>query len=390
MEKILFVHDGYIYRDDEGDYYGLHINNDLVERYKNFGPYVTFLMRVMSIAADEVYRYIKFTDQNFSCIEIPNFKSATKYLLYKREATMIIYSAVENADMVIVRMPSMAGAIAIKQARKLGKPYLVEMVACTYDAYWHYGWKGKLIAHYKYHRTQKIMRDCPHVIYVTKHFLQERYPNVGTQVGISDVALRAQPTTVLDERIDRIRNRAASAPLVLGTVAAVDVPYKGQKDVIKAVAELKRRGLNVQYRLVGQGNPRRLASLIHKLGLENEVTILGPMRHDEVFDFLKTLDVYIQPSRLEGLPRAVLEAMSVALPVLGSRVGGIPELLGDACMFSPGDVRRIADMVAALTSEAMVDQAARNYNAALDYRPDVLDRRRTAFYQQWLEHNTHA
>jgi glycosyltransferase involved in cell wall biosynthesis len=311
-------------------------------------------------------------------------------LFKKNDATSIIHSAVEHADMVIARMPSMAGAIAIKHARMLNKPYLVEMVACTFDAYWNYSWKGKFIAHYKYYRTQQIIRVCPHVVYVTKNFLQERYPSMGAHVGVSDVALSAQPAQVLEQRIERIKSRSATAPLVLGTVAAIDVPYKGQKDVVRAVAELKRRGYNVNYHMVGQGNPKRLFSIIQNLGVENEVRIVGALKHNEVFDFLKTLDVYIQPSKQEGLPRAMLEAMSVALPALGSRVGGMPELLDSSCLFKPGDVSQIVETVEGLTPERLIKQATRNFHTTLEYYPEILDQRRTAFYQQFLAHTANA
>src|SRR5699024_9377130 len=117
----------------------------------------------------------------------------------------------------------------------------------------------------------------------------------------------------LTERIKKIK-QSDSKRLVIGTLAAIDAPYKGQDDVIKAVHELKKEGVDVLYKIVGEGDPSRLEKIIAQNGVKNSVDIVGKMKHEKVFDFLKDIDLYIQPSKQEGLPRALVEAMSKACP----------------------------------------------------------------------------
>ena len=77
-----------------------------------------------------------------------------------------------------------------------------------------------------------------------------------------------------------------------------------------------------------------MKAAIQKLDVEEQVKILGPMPHNEVFKWLETIDLYVQPSRQEGLPRALIEAMSRGVPAFGARTGGIPELLDEDFIFS--------------------------------------------------------
>src|SRR5699024_11085869 len=213
-------------------------------------------------------------------------------------------------DVLVVRMPSASGSIAIKAAREFNIPYLVEMVACTYDAYRFYNWQGKLLAPFKLLKVQNVIKDCTHVIYVTKNFLQERYPTNTISTNCSNVKLKPAPQKVLTERIKKIET--TNHPLVLGSIGVIDVKYKGQADVIEALYELKKKNIIYHYKIVGSGNSKRLQSLVNKLDMSKEVEIIGSLPFEEINEFLKTIDIYLQPSKTEGLPRALIEAMNMA------------------------------------------------------------------------------
>lgn len=383
--RVLFVHDGPMYVDSSGNIYGIHYDNKIVDRYAQLGSYVTFLMRQQSLKENFPTTLSKITRDNFSFVAVPNFKSISTYFLNKPKAKKLINEAVLKNDIVVIRMPSASGVMAISAAIKFGKPYLVEMVACTFDAYWYYNWKGKLIAHYKKWKIKRIISVCPYVIYVTKSYLQGIYPTIGKMTNISNVELNTIDVNVLGSRIEKIKNLKSNNSLVLGTVAVVDIEYKGQADVIRALGELKRQGIRICYYLVGQGNPLRLENIIIDEGLQEEVKILGALKHEEVFKFLESIDVYIQPSHTEGLPRALVEAMSLGLPCLGSKVGGIPELLQDSCLFIPSCSAEILQKIKSINIDWMLNNAEINFEKAKEYNNDILDNRRRSFYKEFLE-----
>lgn len=382
--KVLFVHDGPLYVDENKEYYGVHYKNKIVERYSRLGEDVTFLMRLNSITSYAATKLNKITCSNFSFVSIPNFKRLTTYFKEKSNAKKIIEATVLANDVIVVRMPSAAGVIAIQVARQLNKPYLVEMVACTFDAYWNYGWKGKLIAHYTFFKVKKIIKNCPFVVYVTNNFLQNRYPTNGVHINISNVELQAIVEVDLLKRKDKINNTVLNQPLIIGTVAAIDVPYKGQADVIKALAILKKEGIVFYYHIVGQGNPKILTDLIDKLDLTDQIKIIGSLEHSKVFDFYQKIDLYIQPSKQEGLPRALIEAMSKAVPALGARTAGIPELLDEKSIFEPGNCKEIAFKLKSIDQAWMLENAERNFITAKDYQIHILEEKRRDFYQLFL------
>jgi glycosyltransferase involved in cell wall biosynthesis len=383
-KRVLFVHEGYLYRDRKGNLYGAQYNDRLIERYELLGDCTTFILREKFISDDQKDNLDQITKKNFEFIPIPNFKSISSYRKHIKEVKKIIHENIAKSDVIVARMPSQTAGIAIKEAKRLNKPLLVEVVACTFDAYWNHSWKGKLIAHYRYFRVRKIIRNCEFVIYVTQEFLQSRYPTKGTSVALSDVELKPYDDRILIERKKKIENHLTSEPLVIGTVAALAVSYKRQVDVIKSIAKLKKIGIVFKYKLVGEGNPQKLIQTIKIEGVEELVSVIGTLKHDEVFEFLKSIDLYIQPSKQEGLPRSLVEAMSMAVPSFGSKIAGIPELLDSDCLFEAGNIDEICKKLMSVNQDFLLDQAKINFERAKHFQiTDLIEKRRN-FYNLFL------
>lgn len=378
-KKVLFVHDGPmgIY---ENQAYGIPYKTSLVERYSFFGKKVSFLMRSEALNQNDLQKYSKIEYPDFNFISIPNFKSLkTKHKT--GEAKAIIHKAVKEHDVLVLRFPSAAAVIAFKEAKKLRKPVLVEFVACVYDALWNYDWRGKILAQYKFKQYQKLMQGVTHTVYVTNKFLQSRYPSPGKSIGCSDVELQKVDDTILKSRLEHIKTH--KEPSKLATIAAIDVAYKAQADVIKAIATLKKKGILFEYDIIGQGNPYMLQNLIDKLKLNDLVHLKGSIPHDQIFEVLKEIDIYIQPSLVEGLPRAVVEAMSVGCPVIGSDAGGIPELITPECLYPKGNIEALSDLLAKVNQEFLSRNAKLNFEKAGEYEKKTLDSKRKEFYYQF-------
>jgi glycosyltransferase involved in cell wall biosynthesis len=113
---------------------------------------------------------------------------------------------------------------------------------------------------------------------------------------------------------------------------------KNHDDGIKAVALLVVHGVPVSYEIAGGEPPRegrnpsdraRLLYLIHDLGLEEHVRLLGRLSHDGARDLMRRSDVLLLPSLSEGIANCVLEAMACALPVVVADCGGMTEAVTD-------------------------------------------------------------
>ena len=117
-------------------------------------------------------------------------------------------------------------------------------------------------------------------------------------------------------------------------------------------------------------------------GLADRVIFDGTLPAGEpVRQWLDGIDIYLQPSLREGLPRALIEAMSRACPAVASNVAGIPELLPQEFMHTPGDVARLAELVERVAVPSIrADMATRNWKRAQDFTLPRLEKIRGEFW----------
>jgi len=136
----------------------------------------------------------------------------------------------------------------------------------------------------------------------------------------------------------RAAEGAGEAEVVLLTTAAL-VRRKGIDVLLDALAALRARGARPRAWIAGDGPQRAaLAAQATALGLGDQVRWLG--RRDDVGDLLAACDIFVLPSRAEGLGVAAREAMAAARPVLASAVGGLADAVVDertGLLIPPGD-----------------------------------------------------
>lgn len=141
--KVLFAHDGPLYVRNKHEYFGVHYDNSIKERYLNLGDSVSFMMRLEAADDSKYDELSRISNKNFNFIEIPDFKSIPGYIQHILPARRIISNAVSSHDVLVARLPSSIGTLAVKSAQNQGTPYLVEYVGDVYDALWNYDWRGK-------------------------------------------------------------------------------------------------------------------------------------------------------------------------------------------------------------------------------------------------------
>ncbi len=156
--------------------------------------------------------------------------------------------------------------------------------------------------------------------------------------------------------------------------------------MIRALAKLKARGIdNIEYQLLGAGKPDKLLAEAERLGVSEQIKVIGLKPHSEVYSWLDSIDIYIQPSFSEGLCRAVVEAMSRACPVLCSTAGGNVELCEKEFSFKAGNVDQIADCILRMSDkDALLSSARRSFARADKYEKASLDAARDAFLDEFM------
>lgn len=379
--KVAFFFDTVLLKDENNDFWGMTLTYDFFkERYLTMFDEMIVSTRVKQKENEKgnIEGYRKTNGNKLDVKPIKNYKeipdSIKKHKLIKKEVDDIV----KNVDKVIIRMPSIIGMFACNSAEKYGKSYLIEMVACPWDGYLnHARMGGKILAPMITFLTKYFVKKAPNVLYVTNEFLQKRYPTKGRQIACSDVVLNQLNNEVLKNRINKIDEKQT---IKLCTIASVQLKYKGQKYVIEAISKLKKRGKKFEYYLAGGGDNTRLKKIVQHYKVENEVHFLGSLPHEQVFKLLDSIDFYIQPSLQEGLPRALIEAMSRACPASGSNVGGIPEILNKQCLFKKKKVNQIINILSNINKEKLIELSNENFEKVKKFDKNILETKRQEFY----------
>ena len=392
--KLLFAHDTKIKEDTIGHYYtGGSFNEDVWKRYLSLTSDFTVMARKEPFIYEEddaKRRFNNFDNTKIKFIEVPNLSVSLKAFFdikERKKRYAIIKDAVLNCDFLIARIPSDIGNVAINIAKKNNKPYLLEVVGCSWDALWNYNSKGKILAPISYLKQKKGVEHASYSVYVTQHFLQKRYPTKGLSINCSNVSLINLDENIVNKRIEKIINMQGNSKLIIGTTGAVDVRYKGQDTIIKALSLLKKQGNNnFEYQLVGGGDQSYLRSIARDNGVLEQVKFLGNLPHNEVFNWLDTIDIYAQPSKTEGLPRALIEAMSRGVFAIGTSAGGIPELLEEKYVIKKhkNNQKDVFNILSNIEKDDLIEQAKRNYRVSKDYEKLVIESRRQEFLRRFI------
>jgi glycosyltransferase involved in cell wall biosynthesis len=211
----------------------------------------------------------------------------------------------------LVHAQSLASGIPALLSKKLLKiPYVVWGQGS--DVYFP---KGFLVV-----TPEKIIRNADAAIALTgdmKRAMQK--------ICNRDIAVVPNGISVVD-RVDGTNDEAVHGKHIL-YVGRLE-PVKGVRYLISAMKRVHDTIPDARLIIIGEGTERAmLEALSTRLGLRTCVQFGGEVPHEKVLSFMRQADVFVLPSMSEGFPMVIVEALSCGLPVVASRVGGVPEII---------------------------------------------------------------
>lgn len=388
--KLLVSADAHIYRTKDGKYWTPKIYG-----YKFWTRYLQTFEEVRIVARmKEVEQFspkwIRVDGPNVEIYGIPFYQGPKQLLKNYFLIQKVLKHASDGCNAAIIRMPSQTSYMTYKKLAK-DMPVAGEIV---YDPTDDVNDKSngilmRVINRKISKRLSSFCKTVNGVSYVTENTIQRHYPSRARIQGESNKYFESYYSTIT------LANEAYTKPrkftdVTSITVALSDVAMnterKGERTLIKAIKLAKDKGYDIKAIIIGDGTKKRtFMELSENYGVSNQIRFTGLLpTSDDVREILLEADVFVFPTKAEGLPRGILEAMAIGMPVLSSPVGGIPELLSEECLFDPMDAESYANKLCKfIDAPYLMDKLSEeNYMKAQEYRNDILQKRRNEFYKK--------
>lgn len=359
----------------------------LWQRYLRYFNELIVLARVSSDSTISVSKEMEASCENVRFIDLPYYVGLTGFLANYKKIHNIISNEIRNDGCYLCRLPGQIGGCLIEVLNKRHIPYSCEIVGNPWDVFSKDSITHPLRQIIRVISTIKLKRQvykAQACLYVTKSTLQKQYPHneKAYSVGVSDVIIEKE---TIAQAPKVLKPTGVYSLISVGSLAQM---YKSPDILLKALSILKNRGIETHLTWLGDGIFKNdMVKLAHSLGLN--VDFKGNVSSPEVHNCLEESNIFILASRTEGLPRALIEAMAHGLPCIGSKVGGIPELLDDSVLVEKGNALQLADTIERMITDVNFanTQAARNLAEAQSFSEEKLEQLRSSFFNEIMHQN---
>ncbi|GAA5135725.1 glycosyltransferase family 4 protein [Thalassotalea piscium] len=360
---------------------------DFWQRYLNCFESVIVIARVKNVAKAQA-QWRPSSGKSVSFFNLPEYQGL--FGLIKRLPKLILRlkAATKLEGMFLFRVPSQTASILTSLLPRQ-RTYALEVVGDPEDVF-SSGVGGKMLAPILgYFSKRTLKKQCQRAVgvsYVTQHYLQQKYPSAAHAITSHYSSLQ------LNEKYFSQKPRVYTYPArKLVFIGSLNQLYKAPDILFKAFAKLVKRDCNFHLTVIGTGvHQLMLEQLAQALEIQHNITFTGEVNHQQVLSYLQHAEVFVLPSRTEGLPRAMIEAMAQGLPCVGSVAGGIPELLAPDFCVPINDINALYMALNTLcnNTQLLTAQSTINLAASNDYQEGVLTQRRTDFYQKLKDLNS--
>lgn len=385
MSKLLISCDDYIFRHEGQYYFKSQEWNGFYQRYLRVFEELRIANRVIDEPKLKEGRVL-VDDPRIEIHPLPIFHGPVEYAKTYFSTGRAMSDAVTGCDAAILRLPSTVAQRISKQVIKAGIPYATEIV---FDACDGSNTANNLIEKMLWRIIDGQMRNtcskADGVACVTEKYLQRRY--FSKKPG----HFESHYSTLNLDKSFFTSARPYPQKEVL-TIAHVDLQIglhsrKGTDIIIQALGKLKReRGIIVNVRFAGDdwdNSTEKILNYAKEQGVDGQVECTGLLSRAELTAFLDNADLFVLPTKAEGLPRVIIEAIAKGLPTITTPASGNPELISADYLVPFYDVDTLAKKIELLATNMVEYErvSRKNYEHSLQYEGSILEKRRDEFYK---------
>ena len=384
MAKLLMSCDDFLYRHNGRYYAGSQEKFEFYLRYLRVFDKLRLVCRCEERMDLKECNVPLDKDSRIEVFPVPMFHGPVQYAKRYYAVGKAVRNIAAGCDAAVLRIPSTTAMRVYESVRRLGIPYACEVVYDGED-----GWKvttglTRLIWKRIDMNMRKICAGADGISCVTEHYLQQHYfskkPDAFTSHYSSlalDKSFFSSPKSYPDHR-----------PIAIAHVTN-QIGYHGRKgnlELIQAVSLLKKKGYDIKIRFVGEirdDSPEKVKAFAKKFGVEDNIEFLGYINRTELDAFLSSSDLFVLPTKAEGLPRVIIEAMAKGLPTITTPVSGCPELISEHFLVDYYDIESLAGRIRELIDNPQLfEQTSKeNFVKSWQYEASVLEKRRDIFYE---------
>jgi len=237
----------------------------------------------------------------------------------------------------------------------------------------------------------KIPAEIITVSRANQQLMSELYPRVTTKISTVHNGIEKSNIALTELQIQRLKKevmRAGPDTTIVFSAGALH-PRKGFKHLIAAFGKISDKFGNIKLVIAGSGPEKvSLEKLIKNLGLDKKIVLLG--QRDDIDKLMRASDIFVLPSLKEAFGLVIPEAMQAGLPVIASRVGGIPEIIshpGQGLLVSPGNKNELIKAMTKLLNDAALRQKLKQAGLSRwqDFSAENMARNTELLYDQILK-----
>lgn len=384
MAKLLISCDDYIFRHNGQYYFKSQEWHDFYQRYLRVFEYLRIANRVIDEPELKKGR-ILVDDPRIEIHPLPIFHGPVQYAKTYFATGRAMKNAVVGCDAAVLRLPSTVAQRISKQVLKAKIPFATEIV---FDACDGADTANNLIEKLLWRIIDRQMRNtcakADGVSCVTAYHLQKRYFSKKKEHFEShystlniDKSFFTAPRSYPNKNVLTI----AHVALQIGLHAR-----KGTDIIIQAIGKLKvDKGIVVNVKFAGDdwdNSKEKILNYARECGVEGQVECTGLLSRPELASFLDNSDIFVLPTKAEGLPRVIIESIAKGLPTITTPVSGNPELVSTDYLVSYYDVDSMVQKIEKLVSdrEEYERVSKLNFEHSLQYEGSILQGRRDGFY----------
>ncbi|MCX6810607.1 MAG: glycosyltransferase [Candidatus Berkelbacteria bacterium] len=326
-------------------------NEGYWKRYLNVFLRLTIIARVKKIDGEIPKNFFRIDSPQISFIKLPDYYGPFQYLTKYYQIRKILRNALCRDYAYYLQVPGTISNLMVGLLKDY--PFGLDVMGDPYDVFSPGSNKNIFRWYFRSFFTSSLKKYCQRAVitsYVSIKALQKRYPPGKNtfSVGVSNVIIRPEQVVKSARKFKESNFRTL---IYVGTLSQL---YKAPEVLIKALKICRDLGYDYRLEIIGDGKYRNfLSDLTKKFGIEKSVKFVGQLNSfDQIIKHLDSSDLFVLPSRQEGVPRALLEAMARGLPAVSSNVGGIPEILPRSVLVVPGNANILADKIIEVASSA--------------------------------------